>query len=82
MQGAAPSSSSGGQPNGYASQQQLAVHRVGVADTEITPAMSNQLDKDADMDAKYARRQTSLRRTLQRVFPALFQQPSLPVSTK
>ncbi|GAB4819805.1 hypothetical protein N2152v2_006851 [Parachlorella kessleri] len=91
VEGAAPSSSgAAAQQNGYGSASaaagaaaaQPAVHRVGVADTEITAAMSNQLDKDSDMDAKYARRQTTLRRTLQRVFPALFSQPSLPLTSK
>lgn len=84
-QGAAPSSSA--QPNGFAAPQQPGggggggMHRVGVADTEITPAMSTQLDRDTE-DGKYARRQTGVRRTLQRVFPGLFQQGSLPVTTK
>lgn len=55
--------------------------RMGVADTEITPAMSSQLDADADEKGKYARRQGSLQRTMKRVFPGLFQ-GSLPVTTK
>ncbi|KAI7835794.1 hypothetical protein COHA_010314 [Chlorella ohadii] len=55
--------------------------RMGVADTEITPAMSSQLDADADEKGKYARRQGGLQRTMKRVFPRLFQ-GSLPVTTK
>lgn len=55
--------------------------RMGVADTEITPAMSSQLEADADEKGKYARRQGGLQRTMKRVFPGLFQ-GSLPVTTK
>lgn len=87
VEGALPSSST--QQNGFLpGQQQHAqqpgvggMHRVGIADTEISPAMSTHLDRESDADAKYAKRQTSLRRTLQRVFPSLFQQ-TLPVTTK
>jgi hypothetical protein len=68
--------------NGYLQQQSVpSIHRVGVADTEITPAMSNQLDVETDSNAKYAKRQTDFQRTLKRVFPNLFQQ-QLPMTTK
>mmetsp|Transcript_5962 Transcript_5962/g.17059 ORF Transcript_5962/g.17059 Transcript_5962/m.17059 type:complete len:235 (-) Transcript_5962:212-916(-) len=54
-------------------------HRVGVADTEIAPAGPR--DTDGDDDAKYARRNTALQRSLKRVFPSFFQ-PSLPVTMR
>lgn len=57
--------------NGY-----LQHHRVATADAEITAAGS-----DGD-DSKYARRNSALQRTMRRVFPSLFQAPSLPVTSK
>ena len=59
---------------------------MGVADTEITAAQSNQLAAEVDGDAKYARRQNSLQRTMKRWFPAMGQAAGpangLPVTTK
>lgn len=66
--------------NGYTSVNH--VHRVGISDTEITAALSGQLDADADDDTKYAKRQGSIQRTMKRVFPGLFRQTSLPITNR
>ena len=89
-QGAAPRGGHGsaagpdsGGGNGYLQSQPTSyVSRMGVADTEITAEQSGRLDPDAD-GSKYVRRQTSIQRTLKRVFPSLFQGGgSLPITTK
>lgn len=78
-QGAASPSS---EANGYMQQQRSGVRLVGVADTEISAEQSGWLEEDADSDAKYAKRQTSLQRTIKRVFPSLFASQSLPVTSR
>jgi hypothetical protein len=55
---------------------------MGVADSEITPMLSSQLAEDANEGSKYVKRQSSVQLTMKRVFPSLFQQHSLPVTTK
>ncbi|KAK9820157.1 hypothetical protein WJX72_006776 [[Myrmecia] bisecta] len=54
-------------------------HRIASADTEITPAMT--AAAHMDHDRKYVKRSSSMRRTLQRLFPSVFP-PSLPVTTR
>lgn len=56
--------------------------RLGTVDSEISPQLNSELENDADGHAKYVKRQTSVQRTLRRVFPSLFAQSSLPVTTK
>ena len=56
-------------------------HRVGVADAEIRPMGVEGADDDADNDAKYVKRQSSLQRSIKRFFPSAFQ-PTLPVTTR
>lgn len=53
-------------------------HLVGVADTEIRPAAA---PHDEEGDEKYVKRNTALKRSLQRVFPSLFQ-PGLPITNR
>lgn len=68
---------SNAQGNGYApgSYQQ----RVGVSDT--APGASSQLDDDTD-GTKYVKRQSSVQLTMKRIFPSLFTQQSLPMTTR
>lgn len=51
-------------------------HLVGVADTEIRPAAA---PHDDEGDEKYIKRNTAMKRSLQKFFPSMFQ-PSLPVT--
>jgi len=53
---------------------------MGIADTAVSPGMSR-LDEDSDV-AKYVKRQTSVQRTMKRIFPSLFSQQALPVTNK
>ena len=81
VQAAVPQSANG-QGNGYGQGAAAYPPRLGVADTEVTPAMSSQMDADTDSGSKYAKRQSSVQLAMKRVFPSLFPQPSLPVTNK
>ena len=57
-------------------------HRMGVADVGGGGGhAAARRDGEGDMGAKYAKRSSGARRSLQRLFPALFA-PSLPVTTR
>jgi hypothetical protein len=51
---------------------------VGVADTEIRPAAA---PHDDEGDEKYIKRNTAMKRSLQKFFPSMFQ-PGLPVTSR
>ena len=56
-------------------------HRMGVADVSEGGNAAACGDGEGDMGAKYAKRSSGIRRSLQRFFPSLFA-PSLPVTTR
>ena len=45
-------------------------------------ATALEIEPDSDHEGKYVKRQTSLQRTAKRMFPSLFSNPSLPITTK
>lgn len=59
--------------------QGTSVHRVAVADVRATGQALG--DGEGDMGQKYAKRSSSVRRSLQRFFPCFFQ-PGLPVTNR
>ena len=52
-----------------------------MADVSGTAGRPGGTDGEGDMGAKYAKRSSGVRRSLQRLFPGLFQ-PGLPVTTR
>lgn len=73
MQGAGLSNGTGAPGTGSAGRN---------GPSEIIPAEGAAFEIESEEREKYAKRQSSFQRTARRLFPSLFPQPGLPITTK